>query len=71
MPRSDQRLELERLQKKYSQTVPHVRTARNIAMLVDTVVRDRIFHSPRLDYRQALTEVFEDDPELKRAYAES
>jgi hypothetical protein len=65
------RVEFEELKEKYSSRVPAARRARNIAQLVDVIVKSELFERPAADYGVTLRAVLAADPLLRRVYGES
>jgi hypothetical protein len=52
-------------------SIPTTRASKNPSHLLDALVRHELFLHPRKDYRTAMLEILEHDPELKRMYAAS
>jgi len=62
---------LEQIVKKYHVEAPAVRSARNIPMAIDSIVRARVSAEPRWNYEQHLRHLLDMDKALKEAYRNS
>jgi len=56
---------------RYIDRCRRITSAENISQAVYLLVRQAMFDSGHLDYRQALEQIFREDPELKEAYRTS